>query len=700
MIFYFYFSRRRALIFLSVNVLTFLLKQILFRLIWDPGNTCSLILKLKLNNKTQLFTYNPLIISQLRKNKEFFLKTKKNENKFRIELNGHFNTYNQKKMKPAKHNNICLKQDDSFDILEEVFDDLDKNLYKDYIEKIDKIIDIYNNEYFLNKSNKRLVKFMPGLENISLKYEELKNKTLKDIQISVFDDGFFDDFKDFNLFEILNSTSADSYKMLFDNELSDIQKCDRLFSLIFESDTNNIGIEEYEPFGYKFANKKDAFSQNKSIKSSRNFTLIASLFVPPAMPVLALTGLGLHLADLQHRRKHGWYKNIEKQMIDYLKSSHNSLDIQKLKELIKVEKLEEDKDHFYDQFKLFFDKYNFNHFLDKEVFEAKFKIKKFHKQGTILMFESSWILLKALIFKKQDIINKQLSIERKLAELADNLDTCDYMPLVWFHLNETSKADENNLFIDFNCSSPIDDVKLKKLFSDDLVINDKTFEVKRESLYSFINILSTVSDFKFKSLLIKDFNIAIGEQVLFPLYNRYYGNFFTNDKFGFDLSSFTPTKFEKLMRGEYPYYCPNGWLRFSLKVTKSSEEFDSKYSNWPIAYHGTSSLALMNILLTGFNMSLGAHGRAVFQCRLNPNSFKPNKETLLRKEKKHIVIDPNFDNSLLEWLLTEEQYNELKKSGEESFLIYGIMVRISEEHPENLPVNQWWKEDGFKIDRD
>jgi hypothetical protein len=42
-----------------------------------------------------------------------------------------------------------------------------------------------------------------------------------------------------------------------------------------------------------------------------------------------------------------------------------------------------------------------------------------------------------------------------------------------------------------------------------------------------------------------------------------------------------------LIYGGYPYYCPNGWYRISLKVSDGKEDFENKYGNWPLAYHGT-----------------------------------------------------------------------------------------------------------------
>ena len=37
-----------------------------------------------------------------------------------------------------------------------------------------------------------------------------------------------------------------------------------------------------------------------------------------------------------------------------------------------------------------------------------------------------------------------------------------------------------------------------------------------------------------------------------------------------------------------PYYCPVGWVKYACYIANSAAEFDEKYKNWPVAYHGTS----------------------------------------------------------------------------------------------------------------
>lgn len=75
-------------------------------------------------------------------------------------------------------------------------------------------------------------------------------------------------------------------------------------------------------------------------------------------------------------------------------------------------------------------------------------------------------------------------------------------------------------------------------------------------------------------------------------------------------------------RGGFPYYCPDGWARFSLDVIKMQRSenaslngntpdsdsdyhsdhrnFDDKYGNWAIMYHGTKGKLVGSILSSGF----------------------------------------------------------------------------------------------------
>ncbi|CAF0979059.1 unnamed protein product [Brachionus calyciflorus] len=698
---------------------------------------------------------------------------------------------------------IEIEPNDSVTILKEVFDDFEKNLFEDYKKKLEKVVDIYNSDLFLNRAKQKVVEIIEKVKNdIPKIFSELKNETLSNIEVSVYQ-GFcslkrkldklseYDLFSNFDAFETLSSIASNGYTRLFDDSLSDKDKCDELYSIIFEEDQRNpLEIQEYayrrtdqgwntsleekqhdlthnrksqtdifknkvfdkivsqlqlefKPLEKKLTEAKE--TKKKALDTGIGLSVAAAALVPltggtsaaaALIPIIfSATGASTALAvgagiewKLGNRTKKDWYQNVESAIINYLKSKNTEGDQEALKKLINDESLEEDKHHIKEQFEIFFKKYDYNKFFD---LNTKLELKKLHKRGTLLMFDSSWVLIKAMIFNEQQLYARQAQIEQELFNISSEIDATKFFPLVWFHLNETKRQNEednHHVTIDFKNSTRLNNEKLCSLIPN-VEIDDKksSIRVGRDSLYSLLNILSCVADFKFKSLMIKDCHIAIGEQVLFPKFNRIYGKNDIPKEIGFDLSSFMPTQFSKLMRGKYPYYCPNGWLRYSLRVAKSSEEFEQKYADWPVAYHGTSSLVLINILKDGFRLVKGireytnvlaayfspsieysGHKRyskvmkiknkrnqefyiqAILQCRLNPESFIVYNETMLSKERRHIQIDPNFDNNELEWIITEEKYYQLKKANKEVLVIYGIMLRITKENPEKLPINKWW----------
>lgn len=187
-------------------------------------------------------------------------------------------------------------------------------------------------------------------------------------------------------------------------------------------------------------------------------------------------------------------------------------------------------------------------------------------------------------------------------------------------------------------------------------------------------------------------------------------------------------------RGGAPYYCPNGWKRFSVQFAETAYDFANVYDNWPIAYHGTKFDFSLMISFSGLKATGGNHGngvylspsieysahpryakpvkldlnkskqswtkqqqdlfakyhgkyvQVVFACRVKPGSYIVGRETMSMTPP--VQIDPNFDNSTLEWLVQEPHGNIV---GSDRIIIYGIMIRASDSYPINLPESHWWK---------
>ena len=55
--------------------------------------------------------------------------------------------------------------------------------------------------------------------------------------------------------------------------------------------------------------------------------------------------------------------------------------------------------------------------------------------------------------------------------------------------------------------------------------------------------------------------------------------------------------------------------------------------------------------------------------------------------------DPNYDNKQLEWLVNATRVDPSGNRfvDQNEVLLYGIMVRISDVHPKELPENKWWR---------
>jgi len=256
-------------------------------------------------------------------------------------------------------------------------------------------------------------------------------------------------------------------------------------------------------------------------------------------------------------------------------------------------------------------------------------------------------------------------------------------------------------------------------------INDNSFEVtlsgKADMVEKLIDKLVKLSELNVRHVMLGDFSITIGEKLTCPEYNRTYGNF--------KMTGFTPMSWNgSIDRGGKPYYCPNRCIRFALKVANTSTEFDAEYGNWHVAYHGTTHYLALAILLNGLKVSSydpcsvflspsieysahptyatiwkfkGKYHQMVLQVRVSPDVITSIEEgTIEGSTSKDEDCDPNFKNSELEWLIKPK----IKKSFLQTLdgiVVYGLMVRITDEHPMNLPQNAWWKNSrGNEWDKD
>lgn len=208
------------------------------------------------------------------------------------------------------------------------------------------------------------------------------------------------------------------------------------------------------------------------------------------------------------------------------------------------------------------------------------------------------------------------------------------------------------------------------------------------------------------SIKIGSFEINLGHAELDSRYNRIYGK-------GADMTYWEGNCNDGIDRGRYPYYCPVGWKRFSLKVG----DFDQKYTGWPVAYHGTKENCVALILSGGlktfndidirgnsikaaffspcieysaspryakiYKESDNNYIQIVLQCRVNPNSFKVQPETMGASKTR---IHPLYDNKKIEWYIESKTDTHLTTK---DYVCYGIMVRSCPD-PRSLPESHWW----------
>ncbi|CAF1383711.1 unnamed protein product [Adineta ricciae] len=230
-----------------------------------------------------------------------------------------------------------------------------------------------------------------------------------------------------------------------------------------------------------------------------------------------------------------------------------------------------------------------------------------------------------------------------------------------------------------------------------------------------------------ESITLGEFGLNIEHRLMDPRWNKAYG--WEHGESGTEFWS-TP-----INRGGRPYFCPSGWKRFGVKVAEDGNEFETKWGNWYMAYHGTQGVNASKILTSGLKVSREGcffddgvprvyvspsveycgHPRyarpwkrtnkggqplwyqLVFQCRVNPSSIKKiGPETLIHDQyKATVTIDPNFSNTELEWIIIGEDAEEYIKN---NIICYGLMMRVSDVDPSTLSSSKWWKRSHCQVE--
>ncbi|CAF4624948.1 unnamed protein product [Rotaria sp. Silwood1] len=224
--------------------------------------------------------------------------------------------------------------------------------------------------------------------------------------------------------------------------------------------------------------------------------------------------------------------------------------------------------------------------------------------------------------------------------------------------------------------------------------------------------ISDIGGFDTISITLGELDLGVKQERMNERYNRYY-----EDCFG-------GTYWTKpLKRGGKPYFCPQGWRRFGIKVADTKEEFDRRWGHWCMAYHGTAHTNAARILATGLRVGRGCHSKnkmvvylspsitycahyryskpwknsqkpgkyyqMIFQCRVNPEVLTPDKiKSQTLKCPKYIRIDEHFANDEIEWIIDSADNENFIT---DNIICYGIMIRVCDRDPYELPESEWWQ---------
>ncbi|CAF4338438.1 unnamed protein product [Rotaria socialis] len=177
------------------------------------------------------------------------------------------------------------------------------------------------------------------------------------------------------------------------------------------------------------------------------------------------------------------------------------------------------------------------------------------------------------------------------------------------------------------------------------------------------------------------------------------------------------------------FVSPDGWKRFGIKVADNGTAFNAKWGSWHIAYHGTKGQHVPFILTSGLCVAIQQYSTSknnqtiflspsieymahpqhtriwrhiqkddgkcryyqlVFQCRVNPEAVgDPKSETLLQETYKITRVDKDFCNEELEWFIKANA--AAKEFIHDNIICYGLMIRVIDCHPYDLPILSWWK---------
>ena len=215
-----------------------------------------------------------------------------------------------------------------------------------------------------------------------------------------------------------------------------------------------------------------------------------------------------------------------------------------------------------------------------------------------LQLEQSWSLAKAILTQKKSHIQESAKRFQELKRATEQLPVnAQLVCSIGYHPQNGQKIQ----------------LVTRRRIPSQIIMTDICQEgnwcISSATSTSFVDVVAKVFEnytelqkAKIGGIFIGDFSLKkIPSSALNEQFNVYYP---MKDEDASIDGNFVPETWEgalsdKYGRGGKPYYCPKGWHRISMTRASDREDFDRKYADWPIAYHGTREKCALDIILSG-----------------------------------------------------------------------------------------------------
>ncbi|CAF3430990.1 unnamed protein product [Rotaria sp. Silwood1] len=92
----------------------------------------------------------------------------------------------------------------------------------------------------------------------------------------------------------------------------------------------------------------------------------------------------------------------------------------------------------------------------------------------------------------------------------------------------------------------------------------------------------------------------------------------------------------------------------------------------------------------------GKYYQMIFQCRVNPEVLTADKiKSQTLRCPKYIRIDEHFANDEIEWIIDSGDNENFIT---DNIICYGIMIRVCDRDPYELPESEWWQHTPYPRD--